>query len=306
MIDIINVSVMTVEQLKNFVIVAEVLNFHKASSTIYIAQPALSRQIKNLEEEIGARLFDRTKKQVKLTAAGEFFKHEVSRILKHLGEAQKRAALVHHGEAGDVNIGHVSSAMHSVLPYFLKTVTTKYPNLKIGLLENSCKLIFNKVLDHELDFGIVPNELGPEGFNSALLYKENFVVVVPENCKIDIKKNSVLKSLAKADWILPARGDGQSYNEVIYAVFQNNGFTPNVVFQSPNASTNLRMVSEGLGVTLIAKSAVKGVNLNVKYFELANIPQKVEMRFLWLKEREDELKEYITLFLKIFREIKHI
>jgi hypothetical protein len=64
----------------------------------------------------------------------------------------------------------------------------------------------------------------------------------------------------------------------------------------------LRLVSEGLGITIIGKSAIKGINLNVKHFELTDIPTKVEMRFVWLKERQEELKEYIDLFLKIFRE----
>ena len=72
---------MTTEQIKNFLATAEVLNFHKASRSMYIAQPALSRQIKNLEEEVGAELFDRTKKQIKLTAAGVFFRSEMRRIL---------------------------------------------------------------------------------------------------------------------------------------------------------------------------------------------------------------------------------
>jgi DNA-binding transcriptional LysR family regulator len=112
--------------------------------------------------------------------------------------------------------------------------------------------------------------------------------------------------LANADWILPAREDGQMYSDVLYRLFRKNGFTPKVVFQSPNASTNLKMVSEGLGVTIIAKSAVKGMNLNIKYFELTDIPAKVEMRFVWSKEREEELKEYIELSLKIFREIRSV
>jgi LysR family transcriptional regulator, benzoate and cis,cis-muconate-responsive activator of ben and cat genes len=105
---------------------------------MYITQPALSRQKKNLEDEVGAELFDRTKKQIKLTA-GVFFKNEVTRILKHLGQAQKKASQIHRGEAREITIGHVSSAMYAVLPYFLKTITTSYPHLKIGLLENSCK-----------------------------------------------------------------------------------------------------------------------------------------------------------------------
>lgn len=294
---------MTTDQLKNFLAVAEVLNFHKASSNMHIAQPALSRQIKNLEDEVGAELFDRTKKQITLTAAGLFFKNEVTRILKHLAQAQKKASQIHRGEAGEITIGHVSSAMYSVLPYFLRTITTSYTHLKIGLLENSCNIIFAKIQDRELHFGIIPNEAGPDGIESTILYKENFVVAMPRSMKISLKKSADLKLLANADWILPAREDGQQYNDLLYRIFQKNGFVPRVVFQSPNASTNLRMVSEGLGVTIIAKSAVKGVNLNIKHFELTDIPAKVEMQFVWLKEREGELKEYIELFLKIFREI---
>lgn len=295
---------MSTDQLKNFLAVAEVLNFHKASESMYIAQPALSRQIKNLEDEVGAELFDRTKKQVKLTAAGVFFKNEVGRILKNLDQARKKAGQIHRGEAGEIMIGHVSSAMYSVLPHFLKTIKTSYPHLKIGLLENSCHLTFTRILDGELHFGILPNEAGPDGIGSAMLYKENFVIVMPRSLKVNLKRNTDLKLLANVDWILPAREDGPQYNDLLNGLFQKSGFTPRVVFESPNASTNLRMVSEGLGVTIIAKSAVKGVNLNIKYFELTDSPAKVEMRFIWSKEREEELKEYIELFLKIFREIR--
>jgi LysR family transcriptional regulator, benzoate and cis,cis-muconate-responsive activator of ben and cat genes len=141
-------------------------------------------------------------------------------------------------------------------------------------------IIFTKILDRELHFGIIPNEVGPDGIESAMLYKENFVVVMPKNLKINLKKNVDQKLLANADWILPAWEDGQAYNDLLCTLFQKNGFTPRVVFQSPNASTNLRMVSEGLGATIITKSAVKGVNLNIKYFELTDIPAKVEMRFV--------------------------
>ena len=292
---------MTIEQLKNFLVVAELLNFHKAATTVYIAQPALSRQIKNLEEEVGAQLFDRAKKQIKLTSAGVYFKQEVTRILKHLSEAQKNAGQIHRGHAGEINLGHVSSAMHSVLPSFLKTITSLYPRLKIGLIENSCKIIFSKILEREIHFGIVPNEVGPDGIESTLLYKENFIVVTPKDFKISLKSSTGLTALADADWILPAREDGAAYNDTLYRLFNKYGIRPNVVFESPNASTNLRMVSEGLGVTVIGKSAVKGVNLNIKYFELSDFPAKVEMRFVWLKERSEELKEYIDLFVGILK-----
>jgi DNA-binding transcriptional LysR family regulator len=295
---------MTTDQLKNFIAVAERLNFHKASESIFIAQPALSRQIKNLEIEIGAELFDRAKKQIKLTAAGAFFRSEVKRILEHLEQAKKRTAQIHRGEAGEISIGHVSSAMQSILPPFLKKITSSYPDLKIGLLENTNRLIFSKIINRELEFGILPNAVAPDVIEEITLYKENFVIVMPKNLKIDLRKPAGIKALSKVDWILPAREDGHGYNEILYRLFQNNGFTPNVVFQSPNASTNLRLVSEGIGVTIIGKSALKSVNLNIKHYELTDEASKVEMRFVYLKERKEELKASISLFLKLFREIR--
>jgi DNA-binding transcriptional LysR family regulator len=295
---------MTTDQLKNFIAVAERLNFHKASESIYIAQPALSRQIKSLENEIGAELFDRTKKQIKLTAAGIFFRNEVKRILEHLEQAKKRTGQIHSGEAGEVSIGHVSSAMQSILPPFLKKITSSYPGLKIGLLENTNRLIFSKIINRELDFGILPNAVAPDAIEEITLYKENFVIVMPKNLKVDLGKPPGIKAVSKVDWILPAREDGHGYNEILYRLFQDNGFTPHVVFQSPNASTNLRLVSEGVGVTIIAKSAMKSVKLNIKHYELRGVASKVEMRFVYLKERKEELKEYISLFLKLFREIQ--
>ena len=295
---------MTTEQIKNFLATAEVLNFHKASSNMFIAQPALSRQIKNLEDEIGAMLFDRTKKQIKLTAAGIFFKNEMKRVFAQLEQTKKRAGQIHRGEAGEIGMGHVSSAMQSVLPPFLKKIKQQYPGLKITLKECACTDMLNKIMNRELAFGVLPNVTVPNEIEEVTLYRENFVVVVPKNLKISSQKKERLKALANADWILPAAEDSQGYNEVLYRLFHKNGFWPKVAFESPNASTNLRLVSEGLGITIIGKSAIKNVKLNIKHFEITEVSPKVEMRFVWLRERKEELKEYIELFLKIFAEIK--
>ena len=289
---------MTTEQLKNFLVVANVLNFRKATEKIYIAQPALSRQIQLLEREIGAQLFDRSKKQIKLTAAGIFFRTQAERLVDQLEQAKKITAQIHNGEAGEIAIGHVSSAMQSVIPGFLKKLRVIVPDLKIGLLETTNRVIFNKIINRELDFGIVPNAVSPTSINSSVIYKENFVVITPGTYKINKRRIDNLKEFKNADWILPAQVEGIGYSEVMYRVFQNSGFKPKVVFESANASTSLRLVSAGLGITMIGKSALNGINLDIKSIELDKIPEKVEMRLVWLREREDELKEYISLCQK--------
>ena len=188
--------------------------------------------------------------------------------------------------------------MQSVLPEFLKTLHAKVPNLKISLLESTNKTIFIKIINREIDFGILPNAVAPSSINSSVIYTENFVVITPANCKISTKNFRNLKEFAGADWILPARAEGIGYSEILSRIFQNAGFRPNVTFESPNASTSLRLVNAGLGVTIIGKSALKGIDLDIKYYELSKIHEKVEMRLAWLRERDDELKEYISQFQK--------
>lgn len=289
---------MTTEQLKNFLVVAETLNFRKSTEKIYIAQPALSRQIQLLEQEIGAILFDRSKKQIKLTTAGCFFKKEAQRIISQLEEAIHKAGQVHRGESGEIKVGHASSAMQSVLPGFLKKIQENYTDLKISLTEGTNRFIFDKLTNRELDFGIVPNATVPSPFASWVVYKENFVLITPETYNPNSKSFKSIRDYAKENWILPPKEEGHGYVEYLHRIFQRYGFTPHVVFESPNSSTVLRLVGAGLGLTIISKSSLNNLNLNIKYKELKEIPEKVEMRMVWLKERDDELQPHINRFKK--------
>lgn len=292
---------MTIEQLKNFIVVAEVLNFRKATEQIYIAQPALSRQIQLLENEIGAPLFDRSRKQVKLTAAGEYFKREAQRLVDQLEQAKKRTAEIHKGEAGEIRIGHVSSVMQSVLPVFLRKIQESVPGLKISLMESSNRLIFQLLHNREIDFGLLPNTLIPATVGSHLVYRENFVLIAPGRYPLYKSSFKGLSAYADAHWILPPRSEGHGYVEVLDRIFQRHGFVPKVVYESPNSSTVLRLVNAGLGLTLIGKSSLNGLDLDIRHVELNSLPEKVEMRLIWLKEREYELKEYNRLFRKFLQ-----
>src|SRR6202000_554620 len=104
---------MDVQQIKNFLVLCDTLNFRKAAEQINIVQPALSKQIQLLENELGAVLFDRSKRMVTLTEAGIFFKHEADRILQDLHRTILRTAQLHTGEAGEIKVTHSSSAMNT-------------------------------------------------------------------------------------------------------------------------------------------------------------------------------------------------
>ena len=282
-------------------VVAETLNFTKSTEKLYIAQPALSRQIQLLEREIGATLFDRSKKKVQLTAAGKYFKEEARRIIAQLDLAKRKAQKIQEGKAGEILLGHASSAMQSIIPSLLKKVKTTLPDLKIGLEEGTNRLIFQKLLNREMDFGLVPNAVIPGEMESIVAYRENFVLITPENYKISKKTFTTLKEFRNDNWILPPKNEGYGYVELLDRIFQRHGFLPKVVYESPNSSSVLRLVSAGLGITLISKSSLNNLNLNIKYIEMDQLTEKVEMRLVWLKERDTELSQYRTVMMEFLK-----
>ena len=287
---------MDVRQIQNFLILSETLNFRKASEQINIVQPALSRQIQLLENELGALLFNRTKRVVTLTQAGIYFKKEAKRILHDLSTVASRTSQLHTGEAGEIRVTHASSAMNTVLPSFLVKVKQRWPNLKTIVHETSNFRQIEMLVMRETDIGIAPNILIPPEIESRILYKENFALLLPDRHPLSKRNLSGLSVLKTETFILPQLSTGIGYVETILLICQAYGFKPKVAHESAHSMGVLRLVEAGLGVAIEPMSSVRGVKMNVRIIELKNIPQKVEMTLFWLREREAELKRFISIF----------
>jgi DNA-binding transcriptional LysR family regulator len=287
---------MDIQQLKNFLILSDTLNFRKAAEQINIVQPALSRQIQLLENEIGALLFNRSKRAVTCTEAGLFFQKEAQRILQDLDKTMIRTAQVHNGEAGEVRITHASSAMNTVVPSFLVKVKNKWPELKTVAQETSNFQQIEMLLTRKTDLGIAPNIILPPEIGSKTVYRENFVLILPEKHPLSKKKVTDLSVLKKETFILPQLSTGVGYVETILQICQGFGFKPKVAHESAHSIGVLRLVEAGLGISIEPKSSVRGANMNVRLIELKNLPQKAVMNLFWLRERENELQRFITMF----------
>jgi len=287
---------MDVQQIKNFLVLCDTLNFRKAAEQINIVQPALSRQIQLLENEVGALLFTRNKRTVVLTEAGVFFQKETNRILQDLNKTITRAAQLHNGEAGEIRVTHASSAMNTVVPSFLVKVKYKWPNLKTIAQETSNFQQIEMLLARKTDIGIAPNILVPPEINSKILYKENFVLILPGNHPLSKTKITDLSVLKNETFILPQLSTGIGYVEAILQICQGFGFKPKVAHESAHSIGVLRLVEAGLGISIEPISSVRGANMNIKLIELKNLPQKVTMTLFWLREREEELSRFIKMF----------
>lgn len=287
---------MDIQQIKNFIVLCDTLNFRKAAEQINIVQPALSRQIQLLENEVGALLFNRSKRTVTLTAAGLFFQREANRILQDLDKTIVRTAQLHNGEAGEIKVTHASSAMNTVVPAFLVKVKQKWPHLKTMVQEASNFQQIEMMLSRKTDIGIAPNISLPPEMHSKILYKENFVLILPKNHPLSKKRLTDLSVLKNETFILPQLSTGTGYVETILQICQGYGFKPKVAHESAHAAGVLRLVEAGLGISIEPLSSVRGANMNIKLIELKNLPQKAVMTLFWLQEREDELSNLIKMF----------
>ena len=287
---------MDVQQIKNFLVLCETLNFRKAAEQINIVQPALSRQIQLLENEMGAMLFNRSKRTVTLTAACIFFQKEAHRILQDLNKTIVRTSQVHHGEAGEVKITHSSSAMNTVVPTFLVKVKHKWPDVKTIAQETSNFQQIEMLLTRKTDMGVAPNIILPPEAGSKILYMENFVLILPGGHPLSKKRLTDLSVLKNETFILPQLSTGVGYVEVLLQICQGFGFKPNVAHESAHSIGVLRLVEAGLGISIEPMSSVRGANMNIKLIELKSLPQKVVMTLFWLREREAELSRFIKIF----------
>lgn len=287
---------MDLQQIKNFLLLSDTLNFRKAAEQINIVQPALSRQIQLLENELGVLLFNRSKRAVSLTEAGMFFQQEANRILLDLNKTIVRTAQLHNGEAGEIRITHSSSAMNTVVPSFLVKVKGKWPNLKTIVQEASNVQQIEMMLTRKADVGITPNVLLPPEINSKILYRENFALILPADHPLSKKRLTDLSVLKDETFILPQLATGIGYVETILQICQAYGFKPKVAHESTHSVSVLRLVEAGLGISIEPISSMRGINMNIKIIELKNIHQKAEMTLFWLREREEELNRFIKMF----------
>ncbi|GAB2632741.1 LysR family transcriptional regulator [Emticicia sediminis] len=285
--------------IEHFLKLSETLNFRKAADEIYIAQPALSRQIMALEEELGVVLFDRNKRNVALTTAGDYFKEECERILEDFERVKQRTFQIHKGEGGEIKIAHSSSSMQFLLPNILAKIQAEMPLMKTNLNETTNIYGINALINRTIDVAFGPNMIVPKELNTRTIYVENFVILLPQNHWLDENNFESLAQLADENFILPPRNESSGYVESLEALCQSYGFIPKVAYQSGNSNTVLRLVEAGLGISIEPKSALSGQNMNVKFIELNNISLKASMLMLWLRGREKELKPFFEIVDKV-------
>jgi len=268
---------MEIRHLLYFKTVAEELHFRKAAAKLFISQPPLSRQIKELEEELGVKLFSRSNKRVALTDAGDYFKGETDVILARLEESKSIVKQIHSGESGEFKIGYISSVYQTHLAEVLKSMHLVFPYIKTSLYEVPT---ITQVLDLEqgkLDAGILRAPVHSEKLAVKSLFFDPFVVVIPANKSFNTHQELVLL-LKNSPFIFFNAAFAPEYNDNLLEICHRMGFKPDITHEANNVHSILQLVEAGLGVSILPASLQQQYTyLQLSFIPLEDIPVNTEV-----------------------------
>lgn len=291
---------MELRHLLYFQAVAEELNYRKAAERLFISQPGLSRQIKQLEEMLGVQLFERDKKHVELTTVGAFLKGEVDFVINHLESTKSQLQLIESGKVGELRIGFLGSASNRVLPDLLSRINTEQPLITTSLEELSNSIQVEMIQKDKLDLGFVRLASVPEDLVIKPVLRDSFSLVVPERHPIIDQDFKSVSQFRDESFILFSSDYSNNYFEQIMSICRDSGFLPKIRHKSVHALTIFRLVENGLGVAIVPSSLKDGYDLQVRFMEIPGIPQFTELSVIWKPvNRNPALKKVLPLLKKL-------
>lgn len=287
---------MGLRQLRYFVAVAEELHFGRAAKRLGIAQPPLSQQIQRFERGIGAQLFERTRRSVRLTPAGEALLPEAREILSRADRALSMVQDIASGKAGTLSVGFVGSASMLVLPELLKAFRSAYPAVDLELIELSTNEQYVALREGRIQIGCVRTPQSAAPLASTLIARERLVLVMPDNLGQDIPDPVPLNAMSEAPFIMPPRRLGHSFHDTVRAVCARAGFSPNVVQEAIQMQTILGLVAAGIGVALVPESMGRVQREGVICRRVSDKDAHTELVLIWNEHDEHQtVQNFIEL-----------
>ena len=283
---------------KYFLTVAEELHFRKAAEKLFISQPGLSTQIKQMEELLETPLFVRDKKQVRLTPAGQFLKKEIDFIFNHLEQTMRQVKLIGEGQLGEIRIGFLGSATQQVVPNLLIRLNRQFPEIHTSLEELSNRSQVSGILNDRLDLGFVRLGRVPEGLHIRPVFEDTFSLVLPTHHPVDEHNFQGVEQLANDDFILFSQDYSPLYYDTVIGICEDAGFVPKVSHKSVHAQTVFKLVENNLGIAIVPTTLQYGFQMKVKFIELKSITQRAILSVVWKGDnRNPVLQKCLDLLL---------
>ncbi|MBP2644803.1 MAG: hypothetical protein H6Q75_243 [Firmicutes bacterium] len=274
---------MDIQQLRNFISVAEHLNFSAAAKELHISQPALSKQITDLESQTGLRLFIRNTRSVELTVAGAALLEKAVSIVARSEAAINKARLAAKGTVGHLHIGYIGF-FNTFLPDFIKDFRSLFPNCDISFSQLDWGALNQAVIDDQIDIALTPS-YGLETLTgiSYVLNSQPYPLcaIVPQEHPLAKKSSLHIADLKDQSLVMLARSKNPLSAIHTRQLFLSNGFIPNVVATATQIESLLLMVATGIGITIQSRLCENYGIGNLKFLELEDCPECCYRAVVW-------------------------
>ena len=258
---------MELRHLRYFVGVAEALSFTKAAEKLHTAQPSLTRQIKNLEDELGVQLLHRTKQKVTLTDEGRLFLADAKRLLTLAAETVESVRRHHSGEVRALNVGYVSNLFYDLLPKTLESFHQTFSTVGVNLFDLSCGEQFRALEEGKLDLGFVGlhEPIARRGLEFRKIASYKTVVALPKKNPLAGRTKVELKALATMFFIGMSETSYPGYRDWLVKTCERAGFTPKVLQDVDLERKMIQAVGAGLGIAIVPEQLKKREHENVMF-----------------------------------------
>ncbi|EXJ24445.1 GltC, transcription activator of glutamate synthase operon [Alkalibacterium sp. AK22] len=246
---------MEIKQLLYFIEVAEREHMSDAAQQLNVAQSAVSRQIKNLEEELQVELFERVGRRVKLLPIGRLVLHQAKDIMAQLEQMKHQIADHSAPENGTIHVGFPTSLATTLLPRLIQSFSTDYPNIKFQLRQGSYQYLLESIKNRELNLAFIGPVIEEDPLiQGSVLFDEPLYLLVSKAHALSVKQSVPLSALKNEEFILFPKG--YILEEVVSTACRSVGFEPKVSTEGEDMDAIKGMVAAGIGITLLPESAV--------------------------------------------------
>jgi DNA-binding transcriptional LysR family regulator len=282
-------------ELRSFVVLAEQLHFGRSANLLHISQPALSKQVKALEEKIGGALLTRNRRDVRLTPAGEVVYSEARKIVRQLDALLDTAQSAVRGEAGRLRIAVGIATIHSLVPPALRKFRELHPRVEIQLGDMSTPRQVEKLLAGELDVGFLRLPVSHPQIVTRQVLKEHLTLVASSAFRGALN----LRKAAQQPFIMIAREVSSTYYDHCIRVCGSQGFSPRVVQEARDIFTLLNLVRTGIGISLVPRSARKMRVSGVRFSDIRSREAEWDVGVAWNKQHESALiRNFVQICLE--------
>ncbi|CAN5330411.1 LysR substrate-binding domain-containing protein [soil metagenome] len=294
---------MELRHLRYFVAVAEALSFTKAAARLRLAQPSLTRQVRNLEDEIGVRLLDRASSRITLTEEGRRFLFDSKRLLAMGDEMVAAVQRMREGESAQLNVGYVANIHYGLLPATLGAFRKLCPSVAINLFDMTSAEQFQALTGHKIDLGFVG--LRPPSSHDLLsdcVAYDTILIALPPRHPLARKTKVKLAELSSQFFIGMSPKTHPGAREWLLDICQRAGFAGKILQEADTDPTAIRFVADGLGVALVPEQ-IKGLTHEGVVFRPLSPPLRRESTIAW---RADNAARPLADYIQIVRDLSQI